>query len=48
MVDDPLINYCRQKGMGILVWTVNNRDAIKFCFNKNINGVITDWKESNI
>ena len=48
MVDDPLINYCRQKGMGILVWTVNNRDAIKYCFNKNINGVITDWKESNI
>ena len=48
MVDDLLINYCRQKGMGILVWTVNNRDAIKFCFNKNINGVITDWKESNI
>ena len=48
MVDDSLINYCRQKGMGILAWTVNNRDAIKFCFNKNINGVITDWKESNI
>ena len=48
MVDDSLINYCRHRGMGVLVWTVNNRDAIKFCFNKNINGVITDWKESNI
>ena len=48
IVDDSLLNYCSQKGMGVLVWTVNNRDAIKFCFNKNINGVITDWKESTI
>ena len=43
-----LVNYTKHKGMGIIVWTVNNREAIKYCFNKGIRGVITDWKEATI
>ena len=48
MINENLVNYTKHKGMGIIVWTVNNREAIKYCFNKGIRGVITDWKEATI
>ena len=48
MINESLVKFTRQKGLGIIAWTVNNREAIKYCFNKQIRGVITDWKEATI
>lgn len=48
MINDRLLKFTKQKGMGIIAWTVNNREAIKYCFNNEIRGVITDWKEATI
>ena len=48
MINEGIVNFTKQKGMGIIAWTVNNRDAIKYCFNKGIQGVITDYKEATI
>ncbi len=48
MINESLLKFTKEKGMGIIVWTVNNREAIKYCFNKQIRGVITDWKEATI
>lgn len=48
MINESLVRFTKQKGMGIIVWTVNNREAIKYCFNKGVKGVITDYKEATI
>ena len=48
MINENILNLAKQKGVGIIAWTVNNREAIKYCFNKEIRGVITDWKEAKI
>ena len=48
MINESLLKFTKQKGMGLIAWTVNNREAIKYCFNKEIRGVITDWKEATI
>ena len=49
LVDDYLINDCKRKNLDINLWTVNNKAAIEWCINKNLNGIITDkgpdlWK----
>ena len=42
LIDNDLIKYCKQKNIGINVWTVNNKPAVDWCKSKNLNGVITD------
>ncbi len=49
LVDDFLIGDCKRKNLDINLWTVNNKAAIEWCINKNLNGIITDkgpdfWK----
>tara|TARA_B100001175_G_scaffold316704_1_gene331328 strand:- start:3856 stop:4647 length:792 start_codon:yes stop_codon:yes gene_type:complete len=42
LVVDSLINDCKGKNLDINVWTVNNKAAVEWCINKNLNGIITD------
>ena len=46
IIDSEILILCKERNMGILAWTVNNRCAIKWCFNKNVTGVITDRERS--
>ena len=48
MINESFLALSKRRGVGIIAWTVNNREAIKFCFNNEIRGVITDWKEAKI
>ena len=48
MINESLLTFTKRRDLGIIAWTVNNREAIKYCFNKGIRGVVTDWKESTI
>ena len=48
MLNSSIIDFCKRKEMTLLAWTVNNREAIKYCFNNNVKGVITDWREATI
>ena len=42
MLNKEMFNYCKNKNLPILTWTVNNLHAINWCKNKNIFGIITD------
>tara|TARA_B100000401_G_C52486544_1_gene568315 strand:+ start:129 stop:266 length:138 start_codon:yes stop_codon:yes gene_type:complete len=42
MLNKEMFNYCKNKNLPILTWTVNNMHAINWCKNKNIFGIITD------
>ncbi len=46
IIDSEILTLCKERNMGILAWTVNNRCAIKWCFNHNVIGVITDRERS--
>ena len=46
IIDSEILTLCKERNMGILAWTVNNRCAIKWCFNNNVIGVITDRERS--
>ena len=48
IVDSEIISLCKDKNIGILAWTINNRSAIKWCFNNNVIGVITDRERSTL
>ena len=42
IIDSEILTFCKERNMGILAWTINNRCAIKWCFNNSVIGVITD------
>ena len=42
LLNDDLIRYANSKNLGINVWTVNNKPAISWCRNKQVDGIITD------
>ena len=46
IIDSEILTLCKERNMGILAWTVNNRCAIKWCFNNSVIGVITDRERS--
>ena len=46
IIDSEILTLCKERNMGILAWTINNRCAIKLCFNNNVIGVITDRERS--
>ena len=46
IIDSEILTFCRERNMGVLAWTINNRYAIKWCFNNNVIGVITDRERS--
>ena len=46
IIDPEILTLCKERNMGILAWTINNRCAIKWCFNNNVIGVITDRERS--
>ena len=46
IIDSEILILCKERNMGILAWTINNRCAIKWCFNNNVIGVITDRERS--
>ena len=46
IIDSEILTLCKERNMGILAWTLNNRCAIKWCFNNSVIGVITDRERS--
>ena len=42
LLDDDLIRYAKTRNLGINVWTVNNKHAIRWCKHKHVDGIITD------
>ena len=48
MIDSDLLRYCGKRNLGILAWTVNSRNAIKWCLNHKVTGVITDSERSQL
>ena len=48
IIDSEILTLCKERNMGILAWTINNRCAIKWCFNNNVTGVITDRERSTL
>ena len=42
LLNDNLIRYAKTKNLGINVWTVNNKHAIRWCRGKQVDGIITD------
>ena len=42
MLSNELFFYCKNKKLPILTWTVNNPNAIIWCQNKQIIGIMTD------
>jgi len=42
LLNDDLIRYAKTKNLGINVWTVNNKHAIRWCKDKQVDGIITD------
>ena len=42
MVTESIVSLCKKRNMKINAWTVNNKSAIKFLFNKQVVGVVTD------
>ena len=48
IIDPEIISLCKEKNIRLIAWTVNNRDAIKWCFNNNVIGVITDRGRSTL
>ena len=42
LLNDNLIRYAKAKNLGINVWTVNNKHAITWCKDKQVDGIITD------
>ena len=42
LLTDDLLRYAKAKNLGINVWTVNNKHAIRWCKDKQVDGIITD------
>ncbi len=42
LINNDLISYAKAKNLGINVWTVNNKHAIGWCRNIQVDGIITD------
>ena len=42
LLNDELIEYAKNKNLGINVWTVNNIPALEWCRDKKVDGIITD------
>ena len=48
IIDRDVLNLCFKRNLGIMAWTVNSRSAVKWCFNNNVIGVITDRERSTL
>ena len=44
MVTEGIVGLCKERNMKINAWTVNNKNAIKLLFNKQVVGVVTDME----
>tara|TARA_S200000501_G_scaffold280592_1_gene264591 strand:+ start:829 stop:1614 length:786 start_codon:yes stop_codon:yes gene_type:complete len=42
LLNDDLIEYAKNKNLGINVWTINNIPALEWCRDKKVDGIITD------
>jgi glycerophosphoryl diester phosphodiesterase len=45
IVTAPLLNFVKQKGLQMNVWTVNSKPAIDWLINQKVDGIITDRLE---
>ena len=42
LLSDDLVEYAKDKNLGINVWTINNIPALEWCRDKKVDGIITD------
>ena len=42
LIDDEMLRVAKRHNIGVNAWTVNNKDAIKWCEEMELNGIITD------
>lgn len=42
LIDQPLVDQCRQKGIGLLAWTVNDVPQMQRMIDLGVDGLITD------
>jgi glycerophosphoryl diester phosphodiesterase len=48
LVDDHTVAYCRQHGIGIIPWTVNEEPDLVAMKKLNLDGLITDYPDRAI
>ena len=44
-VDQSIIEECHKKGIGVNLWTVNDKDVAKYLESIGVEGIITDYPE---
>jgi len=42
LVTKGLVKHCKERGLSINVWTVNNKPAIDWLYELGVDGIITD------
>ena len=45
LVDEQTVNFCNQKGIKIIPWTVNDKDAIQRLKDLGVDGIISDFPD---
>ena len=45
LVNAALMEQCRQKGIRVIPWTVNNIEEMRRLISLNVNGIITDYPD---
>lgn len=45
LVDEELVAFCREKGMKLIPWTVNETDAMEKLIEMGVDGIITDYPD---
>jgi glycerophosphoryl diester phosphodiesterase len=45
LIDEPTVQYARQKGMKIIPWTINETSDMERMKQFNLDGIITDYPD---
>src|SRR5262249_49570043 len=48
LVDELMVAYCRQRGIKIIPWTVNEESDLEAMKRLNLDGIITDYPDRAI
>jgi len=48
LVDEPTVSYCREKGMMIIPWTINEISDMEAMKKLNLDGIISDYPDRAI
>lgn len=48
LVDDNMVQFCRQNQLKLIPWTVNDTQAMRMLIEKGVDGIITDYPDKLI